>query len=206
MSWSPELVLDTGLLQLGRQILLGVTLTCVKDLPYRDTFSLGNVVFVLGHLVGPFLPYNSCSQAMAVWLLPISCLPNYLCGNRDAIIDHSSAARQCSVDLLRPGYCRFLGLCIGNVEGWMLTPYPLGLTCLSYPKRDSYFKSQELTGPQTDPDLMEKPKHSEPLLGDGPEERRKCWMIAVNLDWQCFLTPFKYSWRDFYTFHNPALS
>lgn len=40
-------------------------------------------------------------------------------------------------------------------------------------KRDSYFKSEELTYPQPDLDLMENPKVSEPLLGDGPGERKK---------------------------------
>lgn len=40
---------------------------------------------------------------------------------------------------------------------WRLdtTPYPLGLS-----KRDSYFKSEELTGPQTVPFVMKKPKDS----------------------------------------------
>lgn len=40
-------------------------------------------------------------------------------------------------------------------------------------KRDSYFKSKELTHPQPDLDLMENPKVSESLLGDGPGERKK---------------------------------
>lgn len=102
-------------------------------------------------------------------LLPIS--PRHdLCGSWDIVVGNPSAAKlagqQMFSDEGAAGYWVF-----PMKTGYYTVSLRADMSLLS--KRDSYFKSEELTRPQPDLDLMENPKVSEPVLGDGPEERKK---------------------------------